>query len=152
MFGGVDRSGMNGSGLSCHERRELEKRIHASIRSITYSSGSAAKIAGGTHGNEDFRVLQAEYAAERTRLETLLECLALHQRLHGCDKELTTHHLPLASIAYHAQYRRTEEGHGSRAFREHPDGSSNGHHSRSESCACENEEARGAIEAENSGD
>jgi hypothetical protein len=74
------------SEFQCRERRELGLLIHACVSAITHSSASAAKIAGEEHQDRltDFRAVRADYAVERARLETFRECLALHERLHGC--------------------------------------------------------------------
>jgi len=74
------------SEFQCRERRELGLLIHACVSAITHSSASAAKIAGEGHQDRvmDFRAVRADYTVERARLETLRECLALHERLHGC--------------------------------------------------------------------
>ena len=144
---------MENSGLACRERRELEKRIHACVRSMTYSSAPAAKLARGSQQSKwlDFQVLQADYATERARLETLLECLALHQRLHRCDAELTTSYLRGASDSYNAPSRQSGESDGSIASRDNLDGAGAGY-SRSRIDHRANEEADRAIETEDRGD
>jgi hypothetical protein len=75
--------------VTCKERRELERLIHACLSSMGYSSRSAGKVAREAQQAKllDFRLLQRDYVIERARLTTLQECLAIHRRLHGCGYE-----------------------------------------------------------------
>jgi hypothetical protein len=70
----------------CSERNELEHLIHACINSIAKHSSAAVKMTGGSQTLDFARLqtLKADYLSGGCRLETLRECLALHQRLHGC--------------------------------------------------------------------
>lgn len=83
---------MGPNGSTCKERRELEKLIHDRVSSIAQCSRTTAKLATETGQDTQlsFEMAKAEYAAEMIRLETLRECLTVHERLHGCRPQLTT--------------------------------------------------------------
>jgi hypothetical protein len=76
------------TGSICKERGELEHLIHACIHWISHSSSSAVKMMRDPQEakSTDFQALQAAFAAGGVRLETLRECLAIHQKMHGCGQ------------------------------------------------------------------
>jgi hypothetical protein len=135
---------------ACKELRELEFRIHASVRAIAHNSRSAAHAARiSPHGNRlDFEALRANYAAERIRLKTLIECLALHQRIHGCNNGQVTGDQAPASIEKYVPSRPNGRFNSSGIAGEIPGGGSQTVCPRMPVNSCANQEAGRAIAAE----
>jgi len=81
---------MHMQGVFCEERRRLETLIRACLRSASYIARTSARIAGNAHREGTIsQSLKNEYIAMTARLDTLRECLALHQQLHQCDQVFT---------------------------------------------------------------
>lgn len=70
----------------CEEKKELASRIHQCVSILDHRSKRAAELAESFLPDtlSKFHAVQTEIFTETVRLQTLRECLAFHQQIHGC--------------------------------------------------------------------
>lgn len=71
---------------NCHERKELDDRIHTGVVIVARLSKQAAELAKGdlAASMQEFQSIQTSLSREIVRLSTLRECLEIHRTIHGC--------------------------------------------------------------------